>query len=92
MFEEAKWDVEYIERSLENLLRKEKQKCYGLRDSASSTAGNQHIQANTTAPHKTHLCRLCQQGNCPYNRQDDIESIASQLEDLDVDDYSDYND
>ena len=74
VFEEAKWDVEYIERALEKLLRKVKQKCYGLPDSASSTAGNQRIQANMTAPHQTHLCQLSQLRNCPYNRQHDVES------------------
>ena len=89
-FEDAKWDGVYIEGALEKLLRKVKQKCYSLRDSASSTVGNQYIQANRTAPHQTHLCQLCQQGICPYNRQD-MESIVSQIGDLDVDDYSDYD-
>ena len=91
VFENAKLDGEYIKGAIEKLLRKVKEKFYGSNDGTTSTAENQYIQANMTAPHQTDLCQLCQLGNCPYNRQDDIERIVNQFDDLDVDGNSDYD-
>ena len=91
MFENARLDGEYIKGTIEKLLRKVKEKFYGSNDGTTSTVENQYIQANMNAPHQTDLCQFCQLGNCPYNRQDDIERIVNQFDDLDVDGHSDYD-
>ena len=80
VFEFAKWDGVNIEGAINKLLKKVREKCYGLEDSATSTAENHYIAANMTAPHQTHLCQACEQGVCQYNRQDDIESMTNQME------------
>lgn len=85
VFENAKWDEVNIEGAIQKLLKKVEQKFYGLNNDATSTTENRYIPANMTAPHQTHLCQLCLLGNCQYESQNDIESIASQLNDLGVD-------
>jgi hypothetical protein len=44
------------------------------------------IQADMSAPHQTSLCEFCALGICQHGQQNDIDSIASQFEHLDVDD------
>ena len=58
VFEEAKWDGEYIARALKKLLRKVKQKFYGSKNPATSTADNQYIPANMTSSSKPSLSAL----------------------------------
>ena len=89
VFEDAKWDGVNIGGAIKKLLKKVREKCYGLEDGATSTAENHYIAANMTAPYQTHLCQACEQGVCQYNWQDNIESMTNQMENLDFEDYYD---
>ena len=87
VFEDGKWDGVNIEGAIKKLLKKVREKCYGLEDGVTSKAENHYIAANMTAPHQTHPCQACELGGCQYNRQDDIGSITNQMEYLDFDDH-----
>ncbi|CAB4044341.1 Hypothetical predicted protein, partial [Paramuricea clavata] len=82
VFETANWEDSDVERVITELLNKVQQKFYGEIDVpiTSATAENRYIPADMSAPHQTNLCQLCEQGVCQYSQQNDIDSIASDLE------------
>jgi hypothetical protein len=86
VFESSIWHNLYIEGAITKLLNKVKQKFFALNVPTNSTTGNTYIQADMSAPHQTSLCEFCALGICQHGQQNDIDSIASQFEHLDVDD------
>ncbi len=83
VFETAEWSNSGIKGAITKLLDKVKQKFYGV---LSSAAENTYIPADMSAPHQTNLCQFCALGVCQYAQQNDTDSIAGQLELLDLDD------
>ena len=90
VFEVAQWNDSEIARAITKVLNKVKQKFYNLNAiSSTSTIENAYIVGDRAGPHETCLCQLCALRVCQYDRQKDIESIASGLEDLDFGEYDD---
>ncbi|CAB4036749.1 Hypothetical predicted protein [Paramuricea clavata] len=81
VFETAKWADSDVERVITELLSKVQQKFYGRIDVPTTSATeNRYIPADMSAPHQKSLCQFCTLGVCQYSQQNDIDSIASDLE------------
>ena len=90
VFEVAQWHDSKVTEAITKVLNKVKQKFYDSNPiSSSSTIENAYIPGHRSGPHETSLCQLCVLGVCQYKQQNDIDSIASWLEDLDFSDYDD---
>ena len=90
VFEAAQWHDSEIAKAITKVLNKVKQRFYDSNeDSSISTTENAYVPGDRSGPHETSLCQFCALGVCKYDEQNDIDSIASALEDLDWGDYDD---